>query len=241
MKKLLFSLSLLFVVVLAACQQKTGGSEALINENVKVEKAAELLASKTGLQVLDVRTPGEFTAGSVQGAKNIDIYDPAFRQNLSALDKNQPVLVYCKSGGRSAEAAGILKELGFREVYNMEGGMLAWTNAGKPVNNAGAVPKTSGLNQEAYLKLVAEKPLVLVDFHAAWCMPCKKLAPILAEIVKKQSGNLTLIKIDADENPDLMKAKQIQGIPYLELYRDGKLAWSNMGMTDEATILSQLK
>lgn len=241
MKKILFSLSLLFVVALAACQQKPDAGKATVNESIKVERAEALLAEGGKVQVLDVRTPGEFAAGSIQGAQNIDIYDQAFRQNLSALDKNKAVLVYCKSGGRSAEAAGIMKELGFTEVYNLEGGVLAWTNAGKPLSNGGATPKTAGLNEEAYLKMVAEKPLVLVDFNAVWCMPCKKLAPVLDEVVKKQGGKLTLVKIDADENPELMKAKQIQGIPYLELYRDGKLAWSNMGLTDEATILSQLK
>lgn len=239
MRKIVLCLSLIFTVALAACQQKPAAETAAATENVKVAQAAELL--KTGPQVLDVRTPAEFASGHLQGAQNIDIYDPSFRQNLSSLDKNQPVLVYCKSGGRSAEAAGILKELGFLKVYNIEGGILAWTNANMPVDLAGAAPKAEGLSQEAYLKIVSEKPLVLVDFNAVWCMPCKKLAPILDEVVKKQEGKLTLIKIDADENPELMKAKQIQGIPYLELYREGKMVWSNMGLTDEATILSKLK
>ena len=119
--------------------------------------------------------------------------------------------------------------------------MLAWSNAEKPIVSGNTVTKAKGISEEAYLKMVAEKPLVLVDFHAVWCGPCKKLSPILASIVEKQGGRLTLIKLDSDENPDLMKAKQIQGIPYLELYKDGKLIWKNMGLTDEATIMSQLK
>ncbi|MBK7965195.1 MAG: thioredoxin [Bacteroidetes bacterium] len=149
--------------------------------------------------------------------------------------------MYCKSGSRSADAASQMKEMGFGEVYIFGGGMLAWTNAGKPIERKNETPPKKGINEEAYLKLVAEKPLVLVDFHAVWCGPCKKLAPILESVVTKQEGKLTLIKLDSDENPELMKAKQIQGIPYLELYRDGKLIWKNMGFTDEATILSQLK
>jgi 3-mercaptopyruvate sulfurtransferase SseA len=82
-------------------------------------------------------------------------------------------MVYCKSGGRSGEAATMMKEMGFTEVYNMQGGMLAWSNAGMPVDNSGASPKSSGLTQEDYQKQVSANSLVLVDFNATWCMPCK--------------------------------------------------------------------
>lgn len=240
MKKIIFSLTLLFAVVFASCQQPALKTEAK-NETVATDQFEKLLAEKSNAQILDVRTPQEFASGHIKGAFNLDIYDAAFKEALGKLDKSRPVLVYCKSGGRSGQAAGMMKEMGFNEVYNLQGGMLAWTNAGKAVDNAGAVPKTAGLSEAAYLELVASKSLVLVDFNATWCAPCKKLAPILDEIVKKEDGRLTLIKIDADENPELMRAKQIEGIPYLELYKEGKLVWKNMGLTDASVISAQLK
>ncbi len=240
MKKILICLPLLLVFILAACQQPETKSKP-VNQTVSLEQFEKLMAEKSNAQLLDVRTPQEFQAGHISGALNLDIYDKGFKEALGKLDKEKPVLVYCKSGGRSAQAAELMAGMGFHEIYNLQGGMLVWANAGKPVDNAGAIPKNTGLTLESYQEQVSANPMVLVDFNAAWCMPCKKLAPILDELVQKQGGKLTLLKIDADENPELMKAKKIDGIPYLELYKDGKLIWSNMGMTDEATIAAQLK
>ncbi len=240
MKKIILSVTLVLSFLVAACQQSTNTSK-IVNEKVSIEQFEKLLVEKNNAIILDVRTPEEFAAGHVKGAVNLNIYDAGFKDGLAKLDKAKPVLVYCKAGSRSSDAANQMKDLGFGEVYNFGGGMLAWANSDKPMVRDNELPKATGLSEEAYLKLVSEKQLVLVDFHAVWCGPCKKLAPILESVVAKQGGKLTLIKLDSDENPELMKAKQIQGIPYLELYKDGKLIWKNMGLTDEATIMSQLK
>ena len=240
MKKIILSITLVLSFLVAACQQSANNGKS-VNEKVSIEQFEKLMAEKSNAIILDVRTPEEFAAGHVKGAVNLNIHDAAFKSGLAKLDKSKPVFVYCKSGSRSADATAQMKDMGFGEVYNFGGGMLAWSNAEKPVVRETAMSPNKGINEETYLKMVAEKPLVLVDFHAVWCGPCKKLSPILASIVEKQGGRLTLIKLDSDENPDLMKAKQIQGIPYLELYKDGKLIWTNMGLTDEATIMSQLK
>ncbi len=238
MKKFLSLFSLLLIVAIAACQQPGGKAQ---NQTIPADQFEKVLADNKEAQLIDVRTEEEFKSGHIAGAKNLDFYKEDFKDALSRLDKKKPVMLYCKSGGRSGQAADMLAQMGFEEVYNLQGGMMAWSNANKPVDMAGAAPKTAGMNEADYLKLVASKPLVLVDFNATWCMPCKKLAPILEEIEKKENGRLTLIKIDTDENPELIKAKKLDGIPYLELYKDGKLVWSNMGLTDEATITARLK
>lgn len=191
-------------------------------------------------QIIDVRTPEEFSAGHLAGAVNINIYDSDFAQRIAQLDKSRPVMVYCKAGGRSADASKQLAALGFL-VTELKGGTLAWSNAGKALESTQTPKAPGGLTLEQYMQQVAAQPMVLVDFKAVWCKPCKMLAPILDELVKKEEGRLTLIKIDADENPALMQAKQINSIPYLELYKDGKLVWTHMGLTDEATIATQLK
>lgn len=77
-------------------------------------------------QILDVRTPEEVAAGSIAGATVIDIYDPAFMDKVKALDKNQPTIVYCKVGGRSAQACTLMSEAGFTKLYNLTGGYDAW-------------------------------------------------------------------------------------------------------------------
>lgn len=103
-------------------------------EQVNVEGAEKLIADHADLQVLDVRTPQETAAGTIAGAKIINLFDSDFEaQAGKTLDKSKPVLVYCKVGGRSAQAATKLEALGFTHIYNLQGGMNAWAGAGKPV------------------------------------------------------------------------------------------------------------
>lgn len=98
---------------------------------VKIEQAEKQLAD--GVQLLDVRTKEEWNGGHLQGAKLVTLSKEGFVDKAKAtLDPKKPVLVYCKSGGRSAKAAKQLREAGFT-VYDLDGGITAWQKAGKPV------------------------------------------------------------------------------------------------------------
>jgi len=77
-------------------------------------------------QLIDVRTPKEFSEGYLESARNIDISAGDFKEKIAALDKEKPVFLYCRSGGRSGRAAEMLKEMGFEKIYDLEGGILAW-------------------------------------------------------------------------------------------------------------------
>ncbi|MBC7439816.1 MAG: rhodanese-like domain-containing protein [Flavobacterium sp.] len=77
--------------------------------------------------ILDVRTSEEFEEGFIENAINIDIYKgQGFIYELENLDKNKNYYVYCKAGGRSAQACSIMKEMGFQNAFNLIGGMLNW-------------------------------------------------------------------------------------------------------------------
>lgn len=120
-------------MVMVSCsngQNKTDGGG--IAENVNVEEFSKHL---DGAQILDVRTPGEWNEGIIEGATMANIYEEDFEQQLEKLDKDKPVAVYCKVGGRSGQAMAKMKELGFKEVYNLNGGMDAWKGAKKPTVN----------------------------------------------------------------------------------------------------------
>ena len=76
--------------------------------------------------LLDVRTPEEFAAGHLEGDVNIDWYQPDFAKQLEVMDKEDKVYVYCKIGGRSAEAAELMESLGYKQVIDLTGGYDAW-------------------------------------------------------------------------------------------------------------------
>ena len=91
--------------------------------NISLEEMQELQAMKNVL-IVDVRTPQEFNEGAIPNAQLIDVTAPDFKDKISELAKDQPIMVYCRSGARSANAMSIMNEMGFNEVYNLEGGYL---------------------------------------------------------------------------------------------------------------------
>jgi rhodanese-related sulfurtransferase len=102
--------------------------EQISETNYKVVSQTEfksLIKAGKG-QLLDVRTPSEFNAGHIKTAENIDFTGSDFREKVSKLDREKPVLIYCHSGNRSGKASLILKELGFKEVYDLQGGYSNW-------------------------------------------------------------------------------------------------------------------
>lgn len=127
------TLPLLFLVLLAL---SAGGCIGTAWTDLSVDEAHALIqerAGDPGFVLLDVRTPEEFAAGHIEGAVNLDWYDQAFRDEIRAFEREATYLVYCRTGVRSAEAAAVMVEEGFDEVYNMEEGITAWKAAGYQV------------------------------------------------------------------------------------------------------------
>lgn len=89
--------------------------------------------AKGGVQLVDVRTPQEWNTGHIQGALHIDWFSDDFKSRIGELDKKKPVRLYCAAGGRSEDARNMLREMGFKEVLDLDGGMSAWKKAGAPV------------------------------------------------------------------------------------------------------------
>ncbi len=84
------------------------------------------LESLSNEQLVDIRTPEEFGAGHLADAVNYDFYESYFETQLTQLKQDQPVMIYCKSGGRSGKTFAKLKGMGFKEVYDMKGGYDRW-------------------------------------------------------------------------------------------------------------------
>ena len=97
-------------------------------QQVSAPDFSERVAKGNG-QLIDVRTSGEFETGHIAGASLIDFYGTDYRDRLAQLDKNVPVYIYCRSGNRSGKTVALLKELGFVEIVNLEGGLIEWQKA----------------------------------------------------------------------------------------------------------------
>ncbi|MBS4007952.1 MAG: rhodanese-like domain-containing protein [Clostridium sp.] len=106
-------------------------------EHITVSDAAALIQSnknEANFVVLDVRTPQEFFGERLENAVNLDYYGLNFRESLSQLDKDKIYLVYCRTGRRSSLALMIMEELGFKEAYNVLGGIVQWKTEGLPLS-----------------------------------------------------------------------------------------------------------
>lgn len=112
-----------------------GGSPALLAQMIKFANATEFQAkmSAQNAVVIDVRTAEEFQFGRLANAKNVDWYRPDFESQVNQISKNKIVLLYCRSGQRSTEAAVKMESMGFAHVYSLTGGILRWEASGKPV------------------------------------------------------------------------------------------------------------
>lgn len=116
-------------LMLASCQGQGVKSQKLSPDSYEAK-----LSSLKDKILIDVRTPDEYNAGHLTNATLINIYDDTFKTQISKLDKTKPVFVYCKAGTRSAKAADALLQLGFTQVYDLEGGFIAWVGANKKIS-----------------------------------------------------------------------------------------------------------
>tara|TARA_R110002020_G_scaffold31814_5_gene98684 strand:+ start:78 stop:587 length:510 start_codon:yes stop_codon:yes gene_type:complete len=103
----------------------------LYDSDFPVLKPAQV-ADLGSYQVLDTREKEEFEVSHLKGANWVG-YDTFSIKNVAGLDKNKPVLVYCTVGARSQEIGEKLKNAGFKEVYNLYGGLIEWANEEKPI------------------------------------------------------------------------------------------------------------
>ena len=137
-KKLLIALfGLTFAV--SSCQNKpsttttTNESGVQVTSKVLTVEEYEKAIANPDIQLVDVRTPAEFSSGHIAKAININVMDATFTNEISKLDKQKSVYIYCRSGARSQRAAATLMQNGFTQIIDLQGGINSWNAAGKAV------------------------------------------------------------------------------------------------------------
>lgn len=198
----------------------------------------EKLTQNPDVQLVDVRTPEEYKKNHIKNALNIDINGENYHNHIALLDKTKPLLVYCISGGRSARAASMMRKEGFVKVFELKGGIIQWSAKNKPVE---ILDDKTGMSEEAFREKLDTEKLVLVDFYAKWCAPCKKMEPDLDALAEKFKGKVELLKINADENSFLIKNLEVEALPTVMLYKNGLKKWSHTGLIGKDELELQIQ
>ncbi|AZA51216.1 thioredoxin [Chryseobacterium carnipullorum] len=223
-----------FLIAITGCgKAQSNKSES----SLPAKEFSKKLDQTKDAQLVDVRTPGEFRNGHLKSAMNIDWNADDFTEKAKALDKDKPVFVYCMSGPRSTAAAAKLQEIGFKNVYEMQGGMMKWRNAELPEIKASTA---TGISLAQYKEMLKSNTPVLVDFYAEWCAPCKKMEPYLKKMAAEMPDKVKILRIDADANTELCKELNVSALPVLKLYKNDKLVWDNLGFATEQEVKNKI-
>ena len=227
-------INLLFIGFLfASCNGQTNGKY----ESITAVNFAEKIKTTPQTAIIDVRSPEEFAGQHIDNAINIDWNGDNFDGKIGKYDKSKPIFVYCMSGGRSKQAAEKLAELGYTKIYELQGGIMKWNAAGLSVPS----DKIIGMCSQEYNELLNTDKIVLIDFYAEWCAPCKKMTPYLLKMQKEMADKVTIVRLNADENKTLISQLKIDVLPTLFIYKDNKILWKHSGFISEEDLTKQLQ
>lgn len=227
-----FVATILFSALIISCKAQTKNA-------LNADEFEKEITTKENIQVLDVRTSGEFFGGHIKNAFQADWNDEKeFERRLAFIDKTKPVYVYCLAGGRSAAAANKMRKMGYSNVYELKGGTNAWRAANKPLEGAGTEKEMSIGEFNAAINASGT---VLVDFGATWCPPCKQMEPVLKSLIGKNKDNFSLVKVDGGRDQQILQAYEVTALPVFIIFKDGKQVWRKDGIATEKEITEQLK
>ena len=210
--------------------------------HVDPEEFASLATGQNAI-IVDVRTPGEIAQGKIKNSSELDFYSSQFERRLDRLQKDKTILVYCRSGNRSGSTAKMLESKGFQNIVNLEGGIGAWKNAKLPLvaTETQSVQKVSIVKPSELNQTISENRFALLDFHTNWCVPCKRMAPVIDKLEDAGHKNLTIIRINADANESISEQLSVKAVPTFILFKDGKETWRDTGIIDLATFENLIK
>jgi rhodanese-related sulfurtransferase len=190
------------------------------------------------LQLLDVRTATEYNTGHIKNSLQADWNDKKeFSRRIEFIDKNKPVYIYCLAGGRSSAAAKEMRAMGYENVIELTGGINAWKAANLPLEGR---TDEKQMSIEQFNTAVGNKGVVLVDFGAEWCPPCKKMEPVLKNLQANNPGRFTIVKVNGGRDLDLLKQYSVTQLPVFIIFKDGKQVWRKDGIATEKEMAASL-
>lgn len=227
------------ILLLANCQNSSQV------QNITSEQFTEKINAGTNIQILDVRTEEEYNSGHILNAIHIDVNQDNFEAKVGQLYKDVPTVVYCHSGSRSQTAIDLMSKMGFKELNNLEGGIMVWKRNNFPVT-APSSPKEKYIGDDisTFKEAIKGSKLVMADFNAEWCGPCKMMKPYIDLFKETKKDDVTIYAIDTDVHQELGQEYKINSLPTIILFKNNEIVYQNIGyMTKEdlESVINQYK
>ncbi len=217
---ILLSFIRIFIFTIAALMMSRTPVQAQVK--LKAREFKQTLENTPNALLLDVRTQKEIDRSYLPDAIYLDFYDSTFSTMIDRLDTSRPVFVYCAIGVRSADAAAMLAQRGFRQVYDLKGGIINWKLAGLEVKKGKDFDPVTGMPKKEFEAMIDPGKVTFVDFYAPWCAPCKRMVPALDSMRTQMGNRVKILTINADDNLSLMKAYKFNTLPYIMVFKNGK-------------------
>lgn len=225
---------LLALPLMSSCMLKAQNQGSEDFKTVDNDEFESLIADVNHVQLVDVRTQSEYAEGHLNGALLMDVKSDSFLTVASVLPKSRTVAVYCRSGRRSARAAGLLADAGYK-VVNLRDGIMGWQKAGKNVvrqdtprpDSTGYIVYEGMACPDFTVTLTNGKKVhmsdlkgkvVMLQFTANWCGVCRKEMPHIEKEIwqrHKSDPDFVLVGIDRDEPLEkVLKFAKSTGVTY---------------------------
>lgn len=231
MKLIKLNLLVLLISISGIVEAQTTGNKPNL---LSIKEFAAKLNESKNAQILDARSNEEFLQNHIKGAVNLDAKSPAYQQEINGLSKDRPTFVYSIANGRSSVLSAQLREKGFKQVYELPGGLTNWIGSGYPIIST--TKKGVALSKAQYAELTGSAPLILIDFGSKYCGACKKLVPVLDSLKTKTGFAPKIISIEEYDNPALAHELKINVLPTLVLYQNKKEVWRRSGFSSTSQI-----
>ncbi|HMG82003.1 MAG TPA: rhodanese-like domain-containing protein [Ferruginibacter sp.] len=193
---------------------------------ISVDSFAAKINRQQAPQIIDVRTPEEFTINHISGASYLNLKDANHLDSLKNLDKSKPVFIYAIQNSRPDILAQELLANGYKEVYELKGGIAAWIGGG----NAYYTSVKNNLSVADYNKTLNDNKIVLVEIGTKYCGLCAKAKVIVDSL--QNDGSYKLLQLELYNNPQLVaQLGEVPSVPTILLYKDGQIVWKRSGLT----------
>lgn len=232
-------IQLTFLIAFALISFQSCGQRQPTASQLDAKQFSALMEKTTVEWIIDVRTKKEFESGHIASAINMDYYAEDFQKQLTSLPKDKPLLIYCLSGSRSNSAVERLHTMGYTNVHHLAGGIQSWKMAKLPVVGESNKPDT--FTENDYQQLITANRLLMIDFYAPWCLPCRKMKPYIENLAKEFNGRVEVVQINTDEARQLSAKLNISPIPVITFIADGIEIKRLTGLQSEETLREELK